>query len=99
MENQSHPFNYDLNITYLPSKYPDADVMVCLHGYGGSGRIIQKLRANHLITDRLVGFNFPDAGIVDGQYDPHATTFGSIQELLPAIYVIKIGRASCRERV
>lgn len=87
MEQKSHPFDYDLNIVQLPAKQPNADIMVCMHGYGSSGRMIQKLRANRLITDTLVGFNFPDAGIVE-EYDPDKTTFGSIQELLPAIYVL-----------
>lgn len=88
MEQKSHPFDYDLKILELPAKTPHANVMVCLHGYGGSGRVIQKLRANRLIPDTLIGFNFPDANIVEG-YDPNATTFGSIQELLPVIYVLK----------
>lgn len=88
MENISHPFDYDLNITHMPAKEPNGQVMVCLHGYGSSWRTIHKLRRNPMINDDLVGFNFPDAEIVDGHYDPHATTFGTIQELLPAIYVI-----------
>ena len=88
MKNISQPFNYNLNITRLPAKEPNGQVMVCLHGYGSSWRSIQKMRRNPLITDDLVGFNFPDAGVVEGQDDPHKTTFGTIHELLPAIYVL-----------
>lgn len=91
---EQHPFSYDLKLVHIPAQDPNAQLMVCLHGYGSNSGFIYELAKNSSIKDHLISFNFPDAGIVDGQYDPLKTTFGSIDELLPAIYVFK----QCIER-
>lgn len=80
------PFTYPLNIAVYPSKTKDAGVVVCMHGYGGNyetGAVISQNLPNYTI----VSFDFPDANISDGRSSP--VTFGSIQELLPAIFVTK----------
>ena len=78
-------FNYDLCLSTLPGT--DSRVMICFHGYGGNGNLITELQNSGLIHSMLVGFNFPDHDILDKQYDPNQLTFGSITELLPALYV------------
>jgi hypothetical protein len=80
-----NPFSYPLNLRVLPSPQDDAEVMICLHGYGGDYRIADTLRSYQLIPDHLVSFNFPS---YDTQ-NPSQLYFGTIHELLPALYVIK----------
>lgn len=86
---QPHPFSYPLAMTLKQSTSAHTNVMVCFHGYGGSHRFIAKLQRNKAITDNLISFNFPDFDSKDETLDPHATTFGTIDELLPALYVLK----------
>ncbi len=53
--------------------------------------MVDGLASYNVIKDHLVGFNFPDYGIDDnGPYDPAKSTFGSIDELLPLLYLIKL---------
>lgn len=86
--NDPYPFDYDVNITRIPGK--SSKTMICFHGMGGSYRIAHVLkRTNKLLTENLVSFNFPDHSIREGNYDPYQTSFGTIQEILPAIYVLK----------
>ncbi len=63
--------------------------MICFHGYGGNCNLITDLKDSGLIDSTLVGFNFPDHDISEKTYDPNQLTFGTIAELLPALYVLK----------
>ncbi len=86
-----HPFNYDLHLSSIPSsnvKY-DLEAIICFHGYGGDYRLTEEIRQQVEFDKLLVGFNFPDYGIQEGTYDPEKAAFGSIRELLPAIYTLK----------
>ncbi len=83
----AHPFNYDLHLTRLPGE--NAKTMICFHGMGGDYRVVHALKRTTQLAETLVGFNFPDYCIKEGAYDPDKTTFGTIQELLPALYVLK----------
>ena len=85
LRNCTPPFNYPINITLLPLNAQNARTMVCFHGAGSDCQIAHALRTNPVIKAHLVGFNFPDYG--DGFYGQQ-TTFGTIQELLPALFVI-----------
>jgi len=63
--------------------------MICFHGYGGNYQITTDLKKSGLIDATLVSFNFPDHDLQEKSYDPHKASFGTIQELLPALYVLK----------
>ncbi len=57
-------------------------------GYSGDYRLGRHLKKVGL-KENIVSFNFPDYGIREGMFDAEKATFGTIQELLPAIYVLK----------
>ena len=78
-------FNYDLMVTKNPG--PGEKTMICLHGSGGNYKIAETLRSIEQIKSTLISFNFPDHDIAFRS--PEAVTFGTIDELLPALYVIK----------
>lgn len=79
-------FDYDLHINSITGK--GRRTLVCLHGYSGDYRLGRHLKKVGL-KENIVSFNFPDHGIREGKTPAEKTTFGSIQELLPAIYVLK----------
>lgn len=80
-------FNHDLHLHTISGKGPRT--IVCLHGYGGDYRIAKLLKKHTSVKQNLVSFNFPDHGLREGSVDPEKTSFGSINELIPAIYVLK----------
>jgi hypothetical protein len=86
---ESAPFDYALNTKLSVSSDDSSDLTILMHGFGGDHTIINLVRMQLQDKDHLVSFNFPDHWIVDDSYNPHKTTFGSIKELLPAIYIIK----------
>ncbi len=77
-------FNYDLCISTISGT--NSRIMICFHGYGGNCHFITELKDSGLIDSTLVGFNFPDHDIPEKSYDPNELTFGTIAELLPALY-------------
>ena len=79
-------FNYDLHLNSITGK--GRRTVVCLHGYSGDYRLGRHLKKVGL-KENIVSFNFPDYGIREGKFDAEKATFGTIQELLPAIYVLK----------
>ncbi len=83
------PFDYPLNISVIPGKSNDENVLICLHGFGGNYAIAGVLKSYEVINDHLVSFNFPDHDIANAGYNPHKTAFGTIQELLPVLYLLK----------
>lgn len=82
-------FSYPLNITLYPAPHPHAEVMICCHGYGGNATNAQHIRKYTTIPYHLLSFNFPDANLLSKEYDPNATSFGTIHELLPLLALIK----------
>ena len=72
------PFNYDLHLFSIPGK--SARTMVLFHGYGSNYKIAETLEKLECIDATLVSFNFPD---------PNQAVFGTINEILPALYVLK----------
>lgn len=86
-KNDKHPFKHDLHLTVLPGNSPKT--MLCFHGYGMDYLIAARIKSHGKLNDTLVSFNFPDHGIRENSYDPEKTSFGSINEILPALYVMK----------
>jgi hypothetical protein len=80
---EKHPFDYDLHLTAIPGK--SARTMICFHGSGANYQLIETLKDQ--VEETLVGFNFPDHDFQSD--DPEKASFGTIQELLPALYVLK----------
>lgn len=86
-QSNPHPFNYELNLSTIPGE--NQRTMVCFHGFGGDHRIAQILKKAGVVKQRLISFNFPDFGAKNETVDPEKATFGSIDELLPALFVLK----------
>ncbi len=86
-----HPFNYDLHLTKVPSKTPKGSlsVMICFHGMGGDYRIVDYVKEYSNLDSNFFSFNFPDYGIRVGSFTPEDTFLGSVDEILPALYVLK----------
>lgn len=83
-----HPFDYDLHLVSLPGS--NKRTIICFHGYGDSYRIAETLKNLYQPKVTLVSFNFPEHDIKEGKkYDPKTASFGTINELLPALYVMK----------
>lgn len=88
-DTSKHPFNYDLAVRIIPAKKEKAQTTICCHGYGHSNAIIDVVHSFGVIPDHLVSFNFPDYECVAKGYDPKKSTFGSIDEILPLLYMLK----------
>lgn len=87
-QSMNPPFEYDLHISTLPGK--SKRIMICFHGYGDNYEIASSLKNLKYIEATLISFNFPEYDIKQGRkYDPKKSTFGTIDELLPALYVMK----------
>jgi hypothetical protein len=78
-------FDYDLHISKFPG---EGATMICFHGMGGDYQIAEAIHSYGFSKDTLIGFNFPDHDLGD-DWDAEKTTFGTIQEILPALYVLK----------
>lgn len=82
------PFDYDLHLTRIPGK--SSQVMICFHGMGGDYRMAHLIKEMTKTDETLISFNFPDHAILrSGEYNLEKTSFGTIREILPAIYVLK----------
>lgn len=81
------PFDYDLHQFTIPGT--NGRTLVCCHGHGGNYQFAEKLKNLGWIESTLVSFNFPDHDLHQKVYDPQTASFGTIQELLPPLYVLK----------
>jgi predicted esterase len=82
------PFEYDLHLFSLPGN--NQRTMICFHGYGDNYQIAETLKNLYQPKTTLVSFNFPEYDIKQGkEYNPKTAFFGTIDELLPAFYVMK----------
>lgn len=84
-----NPFGYDLGLNIIESKNENAGIMLCFHGYGADSNIVYGVHAAHAVTDHLVGINFPDYSLHSRPYDPTKSSFGTINEILPMLYILK----------
>lgn len=87
--NIEHPFNYDLNVKLISRNTDNSEYMLCLHGSGGNNTIADAVQSYNVVQDHLVSFNFPDYNNDNPEDDPRLSTFGTIEELLPALYMLK----------
>ena len=85
----SSPFSYDLGIKVFPSKHKEASVMICCHGYGANNQIGDCVHSSGIVQEHIVSFNFPDYDLHRRPYDPKKSSFGTIHELMPLLYLIK----------
>lgn len=83
-----NPFHYNMSITILPSHNQNADVMLLLHGYGSDNSIASILQSYGHLSNHLIAFNFPDFRIEDRGYNLSKSVYGSIDEILPVIYML-----------
>ncbi|MCE5317721.1 MAG: hypothetical protein LLG04_10265 [Parachlamydia sp.] len=81
-------FPYDLKVKLLKGKSEEQNVLLLLHGMGSDNRLGEILQSYGDIPDHLVSFNFPHAGL-QAVYDPTRSSFGTIQEILPVLYLLK----------
>lgn len=84
---KDHPFAYDLHLVTVPGSSSKA--IICFHGMGMDYRIIDYVEQCSKEEATLISFNFPDHSIRVGSFNPNDTHFGSIKEILPALYVLK----------
>lgn len=84
-----HPFKYDLALKLIPAARKDAQYMICCHGSGANNKIADSVKASGVVNDHIISFNFPDHDQDRSQDDPKLSTFGTIEELLPLLYIIK----------
>ena len=82
-------FPYLLRARVFPAHNPDADPLVVCHGFGHDCQIGGILRENKCILDHIISFNFPDANVSNENFNAYQTSFGSIQEILPPLYLLK----------
>ena len=87
---QQNLFSYPLGIKIIPAYQRDAGITICCHGYGSSCEIGAVVHSFKAISDHLVSFNFPDYDCIRRKLKVHQTAFGSIDEILPLLYVIKV---------
>ncbi len=80
-------FEHDLHLFSIAGT--GSRTMICFHGYGANYQIAEQLKNLDLIEATLVSFNFPDYDLQEKSYDPHQAAFGTINELLPACFVLK----------
>lgn len=85
----SDPFAYPLDIKIYEGKTADENVILCCHGYGGDSSIANVIASYRVVSDHLVGFNFPDYKLTRRTINPSQIAYGTIDEILPAIYLLK----------
>ncbi len=80
-------FNYDPNLIVIPND--PKRVMVCFHGMEDDSSITETVHEQKISKHTLIGIDFPDAGKLRGTFDPHESTFGSDNEILPMLFLLK----------
>ena len=83
----NHPFKHNLHHTVIPGK--NERTMICMHGYSGNYQIAKMVKSVRMVDATIVSFNFPDHRMLEELDDFSKATFGTISELLPALFVIK----------
>lgn len=87
---QSNLFSHSLGIKLIPAQQKDAGITICCHGYGSSCEIGAVVHSFKAIPDHLMSFNFPDYDCIRRKLKVHQTAFGSIDEILPLLHIIKV---------
>jgi hypothetical protein len=87
-------FSYDLGLKIIDDQSRPDSVMICCHGYGHNSSIVKTVQRYGVFSGLMVGFNFPDHDITAG-VDHRKASFGTINELLPLLYLIKYYACDC----
>lgn len=88
----THPFNYDLHleeISHVSEDMVSERTTIIFHGYNQNYLLGHTLFQNGVLKGRVVCFNFPDYNLVERKLNAEELTFGTFDELLPALYVLK----------
>ncbi len=80
-------FAYDLHLSSFEGSREKA--IICFHGFGGDYRVAHTVEPFFKGKATVISFNFPDHGKRSGFFDPGRSSFGTIDEILPALYVLK----------
>lgn len=81
------PFQHELDVRMAPGVGAPT---LCMHGYGDSGKNLLNALTRHKATQMpLITFNFPNYDIRHHPFIAEKTCFGTIQELLPPLYLMK----------
>lgn len=84
---ENNPFNYELSVKKIGGD--DSRVMVASHGMGGNFQIIDRVVQSKSYSGSVVGFNFPDYDGILTDDNALKTSYGTIEELLPEVFVLK----------
>lgn len=85
LNKSSTPFNYPLNINIQSGHTANEDVILCCHGTASDSSLANVIASYRIVNEHIIGFNFPDYG-----KRTSSGTSGTIQELLPAFYMLKL---------
>jgi hypothetical protein len=85
--NKQLTFGYDLHLSSIEGSANAA--IICFHGLGGDYRVAHTVAPFFKGKASVISFNFPDYGKRAGLLDQGETYFGTIDEILPALYVLK----------
>lgn len=88
--NQNTPFDYALNASAYQGRSKDEEVLLVLHGYGASFRTGEELNRYRVLPQHILSFNFPDYGNAPDTKKPEETAFGTVNEILPVAYLLKV---------
>lgn len=95
-----NPFSYDLGIKTITSPDRNAEIIVCCHGYGHSNALVDVIHSYGITSHHLIGFNFPDHSLNPKTFDHSKSSFGTIQELLPLLYVLHhLTKLACGNKI
>lgn len=81
---QAVDFKYNLHLEYFPGA--SERTIVAFHGMGGNYKIGEMLKHELGANESIISFNFPDHDMMDIH---RKLSYGTIDEILPAIYVLK----------
>ena len=79
--------DYDFHYTVIKGRRSSRS-LICLHGMGGNYLQAALLQENSSLDCDFISFNFPDHDLPT-PYDAHQTSFGTPNEILPIVYVLK----------
>ena len=85
--NVTSPFNYDLKIQEIPGS--ESRTLICMHGLGMNYKFGEELKEKLATDSTIVSFNFPDYDLKSRKLGRKEVKIGTIDELLPALYVLK----------
>jgi len=78
-----------VNVQISQGSSDDEDVMIFCHGMYGTGADVHHLKQHDIIPHHLISFNFPDHGTAINEKKAEQLHFGSLDELLPLLILMK----------